>query len=445
MSSPILLLAMALCVPAAAPYAKEAAELDKRLAAMRKAGEPTTLAELARLYREPAPGQNAAPLLTQAFERMGDVPPALAALLPIVGDGQPPEPNEPPPPPMADAIRDYVKGQAPVLKLLHKAAKRKGCKFELNFADGMALQLPHLSKIRQACRVLALEAIDRTERGEADKAADSLLAMLRAAAALKNEPILVSGLVRVACAGIATEQVERWACRARPEPKLLERIEAALQAEADPRLMENAIVGERCLGMDAYRKQIPKPGGQNPAEGLGMDDPKAILRHLMPPEFFKADMLAYVDLMSNYLEAARKPYPQSLMLADKVGKGLEKRIAAEFIMARALLPALGRLFVTAQEHMARLDTARTGLAILRYRARHARFPDKLDALVPDFLDAVPPDPFDGKPLRYKKAPDGGFVVYALGKDRVDNGGVTRKGKDKPPDVGFRYQPPPAQF
>ena len=321
MASPLILLTVALSLPTAAPYAKEAAELDKRLAAMRKAGEPTTLAELGRLYPDPAPGQNAAPLLTKAFALLDgrEDPPALMPLLPIVGTAELGPPNENVPPPMRKAIREYLGDRAEALELLHKAAKRKGCKFDLDFEQGLALPLPHLAKIRQACRVLALEVVERAEDGQTEKATDSIVALLRAATALRNEPILVSALVRAACIGIATGQIERWACRARPGPELLERIGAALKDEADPAMMQKVMVAERCFGMDVYQNQILKPGGQEVAAALGMDGPKAIMLRLMPPNFFKADMLAYVPRppAAEEAPAARTAEPAAKAAATK--------------------------------------------------------------------------------------------------------------------------------
>jgi hypothetical protein len=42
----------------------------------------------------------------------------------------------------------------------------------------------------------------------------------------------------------------------------------------------------------------------------------------------------------------------------------------------------------------------------------------LDALVPGYLALVPKDPQDGKPLRYKRRPDG-LVVYWISLDRLN--------------------------
>jgi hypothetical protein len=62
--------------------------------------------------------------------------------------------------------------------------------------------------------------------------------------------------------------------------------------------------------------------------------------------------------------------------------------------------------------------------------------------VPDLLRAVPTDPFDGRPLRYRRDPEGA-VVYSVGPDGKDNGGsLADLNRDKDgTDVGFRLWDP----
>ena len=74
----------------------------------------------------------------------------------------------------------------------------------------------------------------------------------------------------------------------------------------------------------------------------------------------------------------------------------------------------------AAETQARLAT--TALAVRRYQLVHQRPPPKLDDLVPKFLPHVPVDPMDGKPLRYRTQANGGFLLYSIGLDGVDDGG-----------------------
>ena len=92
--------------------------------------------------------------------------------------------------------------------------------------------------------------------------------------------------------------------------------------------------------------------------------------------------------------------------------------------------------------IAYLRTARTALAVMRYRLAAGRLPDALTDLVPIYLDTVPVDPYDGKDLRYEKL-GVGFVVYSIGQDMRDDGGTEnppRRTKESPTwDVTFTVE------
>ena len=94
------------------------------------------------------------------------------------------------------------------------------------------------------------------------------------------------------------------------------------------------------------------------------------------------------------------------------------------------------------ESIARLRVARTALAVARFRLAHGGLPDALAELTPTLLEEVPDDPFDNKPLRYKKLPVG-FIVYSVGRDGVDDGGLEKtpstKSGNPPPDVTFTIE------
>ena len=81
--------------------------------------------------------------------------------------------------------------------------------------------------------------------------------------------------------------------------------------------------------------------------------------------------------------------------------------------------------IKAAQSDAMIRDVQATLAIERYRLANGKLPDQLTDLVPTFLPSVPTDPFDGKPLRYKTLPKG-YVVYSVGDDREDNGGIGEK-------------------
>jgi hypothetical protein len=72
----------------------------------------------------------------------------------------------------------------------------------------------------------------------------------------------------------------------------------------------------------------------------------------------------------------------------------------------------------------------TDFAIRLFQLDRGRAPASLAELVPDYLPAVPIDPFSGQPLVYRvKA--GKPVVYSVGPDEVDDGGLFLDPKDRP--------------
>jgi hypothetical protein len=74
-------------------------------------------------------------------------------------------------------------------------------------------------------------------------------------------------------------------------------------------------------------------------------------------------------------------------------------------------------------NLARRRTAITVMAVERYRrARNGEAPASLSDLVPEYLAAVPLDPFDGKPLKYRIAPDS-YLVYSVDINRIDDNGA----------------------
>ena len=92
-----------------------------------------------------------------------------------------------------------------------------------------------------------------------------------------------------------------------------------------------------------------------------------------------------------------------------------------------------------QRHIARIECARSALAVKRLDLQQGRMPERLAELVPKFIESVPLDPFDGKPIRFRRVGNG-FAVYSVGVNLTDD---AAKGRllGRTPDVVFRSFPP----
>ncbi len=93
------------------------------------------------------------------------------------------------------------------------------------------------------------------------------------------------------------------------------------------------------------------------------------------------------------------------------------------MIERLLLPALGsatRKFAFGQ---AAVDLAQVAVALERYRLAHGEYPESLDVLATQFIAKLPHDIINGQPLHYRRTSDGQFVLYSVGWNETDDGGV----------------------
>lgn len=87
--------------------------------------------------------------------------------------------------------------------------------------------------------------------------------------------------------------------------------------------------------------------------------------------------------------------------------------------------------------VATLRMANLAIAIERYRARYGTLPETLGALTPDFLSQVPLDPLVSqdapKPIQYLLTHEG-YVLYSVGVNGVDDGGITSESSKEGDEV-----------
>jgi hypothetical protein len=104
-------------------------------------------------------------------------------------------------------------------------------------------------------------------------------------------------------------------------------------------------------------------------------------------------------------------------------------------LGQLLVPAVMQVFEAENRVRMRRLTTITGFAILEYRATNGTTPASLQDLTPDYLPMVPQDVYTGEALKYTT--DGAnFKVYAIGKNRIDEGGKTFTSNQTWDDVVF---------
>jgi len=99
-----------------------------------------------------------------------------------------------------------------------------------------------------------------------------------------------------------------------------------------------------------------------------------------------------------------------------------------------LLPPFGNYGCRAAYGQTFANLARVAIALERYRLANGDYPDSLDAIAGQFPNGIPHDVIGGKPLNYRRTSDGQFVLYSVGWNERDDGGVVGFTTGKTPVV-----------
>jgi hypothetical protein len=393
--------------------------------------------EINSLYLATSPAitsdsQNAAPLYEKAFARLRDDPPT-DVNNPPTGAGVKFDPNEP-------ATISFLARQAGTINLLRQAAALPGCRFDQDILDlEIRAMIPNLNETRNAANVLELHAREELAHGHAASAIADDEAVLKMSRQFGRRPLLVCALVGngIDILGDRNLQEALSAVKSRDDLSALHLEELGSMG----RTFQQALRGEESFGLRVY--------GNMPAFHTEMDNGNAVQvqdTSLLSSgvelrgayfRIFVLDTDAYVKLMEEFQKMAIQPYYQVRdQLRDVYGA---KRSGGLFLSI--LTPVLLKAFEGCAEVEAMDECAVAAVAMTRFKLDHGAFPAHLDDLVPAYLEAVPLDPFDGKPLRLAVR-DGQWVVYSVGPDLVDDGGVEMDGHGKG-DVIFTLRTSPS--
>lgn len=412
--------------------------IRSELNAIRRAGYPVTLAELDAWYPTPPAGKNAADVLAIAFSRR--VVPQRNSKLPYIGEGRMPPIGLKIPTPLRREIAQVLAQNAAALRMLHRGAALKDCRYPINLNQGMNTLLPHLAQLRFAARLLALEAAMRVDANDPDGAVDSIITSFRLARSLRNEPVLVSQMVSCALCWTSMDTLRRSVAGVQFTESQLPAISRELEEMESPGCLTRGYVGATCTSFQLTRDR--KTYGDLLQNWL----PDLMIVAYRAFGLVQSDRLHLLRVMRRYIGVSQLPLQLRVPESKTVLAGYS-RIPHYCVATFALTPEYAQLVERGYtrvvhverdtERIALLRSARTILAIERFRLAKSRTPDRLDELVPTYLDAVPADPFDAKPVRYKKYPRH-YVVYSVGPDGRDDDGKQQdlKNPDAPYDVSF---------
>ena len=405
--------------------------LEAELARARAAGEPLKFTELAP---SPLPdSENAAILYLQAFRHFPDtlaegedeeglVIRRFVSELSRRGESHP----------SLAEVEPLLAKHAADLRLIRAASLMPACRFPVKWENPLGTFYPHLAKVYQATFYLTANAIAAAHHGQSAAALEDLATVIRIGNHLSSEPTLTAQSVRQRSLGFVFRALPEVFAAVPPSEEQLRQFLALLDAVDMKGPYLRGLQGERCQGL-LFFDLLRERGPATAAELVNRPDlPQTFttpgrafyaLVGLFWQPLLKLDEAWFLRHMQQQLDLAGEPYRQIEPTGRRPEDDQSRAIPWYFLVSRFNVPNFSWAAARRDEALAELGLMQTALALQNYRIKHGEYPASL-AELSAAGGAVSSDPFSDKAFVYRRE-NRGYLLYSLGRDLVDNHGLSR--------------------
>lgn len=407
----VVVLALFLWLGVAGWYDEAKSRFESEAANIARRGEPLWFADLEP--RAVPLDDDAAPLVVQAIAKLVKMPPGFYELLTA---------DPPTPPGLYEVLESNLTANRPALDLLAQALGKPHCHFSYDYAthDTFGILLQHVQDCRELSRLLEADVLHSLAVGDRDRAAAAIAENLGLGELLHEDPFVISQLVRMAIAARAIHSLQTIMAHTTLTTEQFAALDERLDQMGATFTLRPAVVVDRAmvLTMMQHLDEILDPNaGIDAALAANFDAKRWHLRPALWREqaFMLRSLTEFADLVD-------KTGPEGIR-AVAAFKDRYERDSAEFPLNRLIESVSFRFkpYVAAMRHRQRLNIARLAIRVGRYRAERGELPGSLDSVVDESLRPLLIDLFSDQPLVYR-ATAGGFIIYPVGEDRIDNGG-----------------------
>ncbi len=332
--------------------------------------------------------------------------------------------------------------------LIEEAVNSPKCRFDLNYEEGPAMLLPHLQKMRRLAQLVAARTYILTEENRYKEAWESFLVGIKIGESLKDEPLLISQLVRIALNGIAAASFQPIISVSTEDISIKDYQNLISEIDRKENKLTKGLEADLAFeGTFVYKKLLKGNvkelyGFLGPSEGLGFE--RLVLTFYCYPgrPLLKQDYAFHARYLNESLNLSRLPYYQIKNKLSKLDKELEEvGWRGKYLLSAILIPALNRAQIRQAQDNARLDGLKLVCALKIYKKNNGYYPDSLAELVPSIIPELLLDEFTGENFIYRKQGKG-FILYSLGPNEKDDDGISfeenikKEGEKR--DINFDY-------
>lgn len=333
-------------------------------------------------------------------------------------------------------LRKGLEGYRDSLDEIARAAQRPGCRLNIDYSTYPDAVVPSLVGFRAAGRMLQLRALVALKDGQTEAAFQDVMTLLRLVQHFEKEPILLCQLLRLAYASMVVQPLwEGLDSHAWSVPQL-DQLQGMLARVDILTSLDRSWKAERVFQRSLSRTVNGFPmWSLEPYKGLFKDDstvpsrPALILRWLVIPRgWFLQNAVrgarALKESISDPLDV--KAHRVDARLQDATLKRFQQPQPSPYsFLGVGLYPALAAQNIRAARSQVDFLQAATACALERYHRAMGAYPERLAELgIP-----VPADVIGGQPLVYRRTPEGGYLLYSLGWNGLDDRGTIGQGQN----------------
>ncbi|MCK5225215.1 MAG: hypothetical protein KAQ89_00705 [Planctomycetes bacterium] len=309
----------------------------------------------------------------------------------------------------------------------------------------IAVLMPNLSGFRILAHSLRWRAWLRAEQSRYEDAFSDVKTCYRLGQHLKDGKTLIEQLVGIGIEALSVQTIRDILSEYEINSATL----TALQQNFENLIVDEdftiSFEGERMFMYDGVQRcfTVDKIGGGHIDLKKGVDymlmcDGASSFRftHILRILFThpnRQETLISADKFYDYLQQLALKTPAHRQAKQDSIDEETRRIIRGNLFLEILAPTLNKVIELSYRIKTDVQATSTIIAILRYAQDKGDYPENLEQLVTSgYLKELPTDPWSDKPLIYKKTKDD-FVLYSVGLNFVDDGGVwgtNKKGKVK---------------
>ncbi len=309
----------------------------------------------------------------------------------------------------------------PQFGLIRQALQRPSARMQGDYGQPNFTPAPCFVTVRSFVQTLGARAECHFLLGQPEEALSELTLMHQSCHAImeQNQPMtLLSAMINVAVRGLYAGTIaEGLRLQVWREPQL-----AALEEQLKTINLLPPV--KQSLQLDAANTFHKLENA--PWAGLVK---KSFVGGLFPRGWGYQNMAARVNLdfdrVSSVDSASEIVVPKTFEDASESVYSLSRWSPYTFITALAPRNPK-KVCQTTAHNQTEINQALVACALERYHLARGEYPKTLDALIPQCLDEIPRDVIGGKPPHYRRVADGTFMLYSIGWNGLDNGGVRGK-------------------